>query len=92
MNKNQERLQKMTFFNHNSFVIIALFLLIIAAIFLVQRGWEARSWLVLGGLTALLIAGYFSLRPSPASSETLEELWAQVGQGTPVLLQLQSEN
>ena len=82
----------MTFFNHNSFVIIALFLLLIAVIALRRRGWEMRSWLILGGLTALLVAGYFSLRPSSATNEAAEEIWAQVGQGTPVLLELQSQN
>ena len=82
----------MTFINHNSFVIIGLFLLGVAVIVLRQRGWEMRSWLILGGLTALFVVGYFSLRPSPATSETAEEIWAQVGQGTPVLLELQSEN
>lgn len=84
--------QKMIFFNHNSFVIVALFLLGTAVIALRQRGWETRSWLILGGLTAVLVTGYFSLRPSPATSETVEQIWAQVGQDTPVLLQLQSEN
>ena len=82
----------MTLINHNSFLFIILFILVVTVIVLRQRGWEKRSWLVLGGLAIVLAAGYFSLRPSPASSETLEELWAQVGQGTPVLLQLQSEN
>lgn len=82
----------MTFINHNSFLIIGLFLLIIAVIALRQSGWETRSWLILGGLTVLLATGYFSLRPAPATSETGEQIWAQVGQGTPVLLQLQSEN
>jgi hypothetical protein len=84
--------QKMTFINHNSFVIVALFLLGTAVIALRQRGWETRSWLILGGLAAVLVTGYFSLRPSPATSETVEQIWAQVGQGTPVLLELQSEN
>jgi len=82
----------MTFINHNSFVIIALFILLIVVIALRRRGWEMRSWLILGGLTTLLLAGYFSLRPSPATSEAAEEIWVQVGQGTPVLLELQSQN
>jgi len=82
----------MTLINHNSFLMIVLFILAITIIVLRQRGWEMRSWLILGGLTIVLATGYFSLRPSPAASEEAEEVWAQVGQGVPVLLELQSQN
>ncbi len=82
----------MLFLNHNSFVILSLFIWVVALIALRQRGWKKGSWLVMVGLTAVLAVGYFALRPTQATSDQAEEIRAQIGQGTPVLLEFQSKN
>jgi hypothetical protein len=82
----------MLFLNHNSFVILALFIWVVALFALRQRGWKKSSWLILGGLTAVLAVGYFALRPAQATSDQAAEIRAQIGQGTPVLLEFQSKN
>jgi hypothetical protein len=82
----------MAFFNHNSFVILALLIWVVAVIALRQRGWKRSSWLIVGSLTTLLLAGYFALRPAEAASDQAAEIRAQIGQGMPVLLELQSQN
>lgn len=82
----------MLFLNHNSFVILALFIWVVALFVLRQRGWKMSSWLILGGLTAVLAVGYFALRPAQATSDQAAEIRAQIGQGTPVLLEFQSKN
>jgi cell division protein FtsW (lipid II flippase) len=82
----------MSFVNQNSFILLGLFIWVVALAALRQRGWEKRSWLILGVLTAVLIGSYFFLRPAQATRDQAAEIRARIGQGKPVLLMFQSEN
>jgi len=82
----------MLFFNHNSFVLLGIFIWSVVLMALRQRGWQPISWLVLVAVTVILVISYFSLRPSAASSDPPEEIRSQIGQGMPVLLEFQSQN
>ena len=82
----------MEFFNHNSFVIIILFIWVMALLAVRKSGWGRRGWLILGGLTVLLAAGYLAFRPAGVANDQAVEIRAQIGQGLPVLLEFRSQN
>ncbi len=82
----------MIFVNHNSFIILSVFFWVVTVFALRQRGWTKQSWVILGGVTALLAVGYSAFRPASATSDQALEIRARIGQGTPVLLEMQSQN
>lgn len=82
----------MFFFNHNSFVILSLFIWLVTVVALRQRGWPQPSWMILAGLAVVLAAAYFLFRPASATSTEAAEIRAKIGQGMPVLLEFQSQN
>lgn len=78
--------------NHNSFAIFGLVVFVAAAVILLRRGREPRQLLILGGIGAALLLVYFGIRPAEATSGEVSEIQAQIGDGTPVLLEFQSQN
>lgn len=80
------------FLNHNSFLLTIAVLWIAAAVTLLRRNRSWRSWLWLGGITAVLAGVYFSFQPAAATNGDADTLRAQIGAGQPVLLELQSQN
>ena len=82
----------MFFFNYNSFLLLLLLAWVIALAAVTRARSGRRGWLVFGGITLLLAAGYFALRPAESTSEQAEGIRSQIGQGSPVLLEFQSQN
>ena len=80
------------FFNHNSFLLLAVLIWVIAAVVLLSGGVNMQSLLILGGVTVLLAAGFFALRPASAPNQAAAEIQAQIGAGKPVLLEFRSQN
>lgn len=81
-----------SFFNHNSFLLLAVFVWVIAASVLLRGGITPRALLILGGVTVLLAAGFFALRPKPAANQAASEIKSRIGAGKPVLLEFRSQN
>ncbi len=81
-----------SFFNHNSFLLLAVFIWVIAAAALLRGGADLRSLLILGGVTVLLAAGFYALRPKAAPKQAAAEIKSQIGAGKPVLLEFRSQN
>lgn len=81
-----------SFFNHNSFLLLAVFIWVIAAAALLRGGINPRSLLILGGVTVLLAAGFFALRPKAVPNQAAVEIQSRIGAGKPVLLEFRSQN
>jgi len=82
----------MFFFNYNSFLLLLLLVWVITLVAVSRARSGRRGWLVFGGITLLLGAGYFALRPADATSEQAADIRSQIGQGSPVLLEFQPQN
>ena len=78
------------FINHNSFTLLGLIVWGTTAYFLFRNGQSNRSYLILAGVTLLLILLFFVFRPDQAASKESNIFQAQIGQGKPVLLEFQS--
>lgn len=74
--------------NQNSFLITAAAATVILAAVLFRDGIRTSDLIALGALAAGLALAYFLLRPGPAA--TSESAQAEIGRGTPVLLEFQS--
>lgn len=80
------------FINHNSFAILAAILWITAAGIIIRKMPNQRGWLVLAITSVLILTGFFALRPAPSGDGEAAEINAQIGTGTPVLLEVRSPN
>ena len=78
------------FLNHNSFVLLLLIIWGAAAMRFFRQGVDLRGGLLMAGLTLLLALAYAFFRPDQATSAQADSIRAQIGQGTPVLLEFQS--
>jgi hypothetical protein len=78
--------------NHNSAILFSLLILAIGAIVLVRRGFETRRLVAYAALGVLVAAGFFAVRPQAGTGASIEEITGQIGGGTPVLLEFQSQN
>lgn len=81
-----------SFFNHNSFLLLAVFAWVIAASALLRGGVTPRSLLILAGVTVLLALGFFALRPKPTANLAVAEIKSKIGAGKPILLEFRSQN
>lgn len=77
---------------HNSALLFSLAVLAVGAYMLVRRGLETRRVAAFVVLVALVTAGFFLVRPGAGTSASAAEITAQIGAGTPVLLEFQSRN
>ena len=81
-----------SFINHNSFLLLAVILWLIAAFVLLRKARGQREFILLGAVTVALAAGFFLMRPAPIADDSAAELKAQIGAGLPVLLEFRSQN
>lgn len=80
----------MSFINQYSLALTALLVLAICAVFLLRDGYQRRDGFVLAGLALLLGALWWGIRPQATPITDPDKLQAQIGTGTPVLLEFQS--
>lgn len=80
----------MQFINHYSIVITFVFVFMLTAFFTLRGGAQPRDFYLLAALAAALFAAWTFLRPTAKDAETTSEFQASLGQGQPVLLELQS--
>jgi hypothetical protein len=78
--------------NHNSALLFSALILIIGAVVLIRRGTETKRVLSFAVLSLLVAAGFLALRPEAGTDASTAEINAQIGAGTPVLLEFQSRN
>lgn len=78
------------FINQHSFVLGALLLLLVAALFLFRQRVSPGDLIVLAALAAALLIGWTVLKPSQTVGGEVAEVQAQIGAGKPVLLEFQS--
>jgi hypothetical protein len=71
---------------------MAVVIWVIAAAALLRGGVTMQSLLILGGVTVLLAAGFFALRPVAAPRQAAAEIKSRIGAGKPVLLEFRSQN
>lgn len=80
----------MSLINHYS-TLWGLGILFALATFLLARGERSAKKLgLLAIIGVALVATWFAIRPQSGSTESAPSLRAEIGQGTPVLLELQS--
>jgi len=79
-----------TFFNHHSFVIMALVLWIGLAVFLLRDGITRRDVLALTIVGAGLALSWLGLRPGAGTVTDTAQAEAAIGHGQPALVELYS--
>ena len=78
-------------FNQYSAVWIAAFLMVIVGLFLFRRRPKWPQFLTFGVLLLGLVAGWFFIHPTQTSLvDSASNVQANIGKGTPVLLEFQS--
>lgn len=80
----------MSFFNQYSYFVIGGIVLLIAAYLILRREQTLPRILGVAGLAALFLGFWFLIRPEQTPHAGSAELQAQIGAGTPVLLEFQS--
>ncbi|HKJ27156.1 MAG TPA: hypothetical protein VJ965_05935 [Anaerolineales bacterium] len=80
------------FFNYNSFLISIILIFLGVGVAILRRGRQPKHLAYLGGAAVLVLLVYFGIRPEAGTSEQAAEIEAQIGSGTPVLLEFQSQN
>ena len=80
----------MEFINHYSMVMSFIFVLAVVAFFLLRDGAKTKDFYILAAVAGLLFFAWTILRPATDTAETAFQLQAEIGQGQPVLLELQS--
>ena len=80
----------MEIINHYSMLWSGIFVLGLAAFLLFRKGLKARRGLILILVAGGLMAGWFVMRPDPASAADMVQFEAELGTGRNVLLELQS--
>jgi hypothetical protein len=76
--------------NQQSFIIGAILFLGLCAFVLLRDGPKRRDFFLLAGLALGLAAIWFAVRPTASPEANSEQVRAQIGAGTPVLLEFQS--
>ena len=80
----------MEIINHYSMLWSGVLILAVAAFFILRKGYEPKKGVMLAVLAAILLVGWFVVRPEQASTTELAQFEAELGQGQIVLLELQS--
>ena len=80
----------MSLINHYSILWGFAIVLIPLAFFLLRDGAKKKDFIILGGVAVLCLGTLFLIGPEPGSKESASALREQIGQGQPVLLELQS--
>jgi hypothetical protein len=80
----------MQIINQYSLIIFGLVGLIAAALLLMRNGKGRGRLAALAVVVLALLAGWAAVRPTATPAAAVSEVRAQIGQGLPVLLELQS--
>jgi multisubunit Na+/H+ antiporter MnhE subunit len=80
----------MNFFNLYSYLLVSLFIILVAAFLLLRNGFETGKFALLVGLLTGLVVIWFVVRPAPGTDSTGTQIRQQIGAGIPVLLEIQS--
>ena len=80
----------MTFFNQHSFTLSALALIIIMSVLLFRDGVQPNDFIALGALILGFAVAFILFRPGESTLNEADEVVSAIGQGTPVLLEFQS--
>lgn len=80
----------MTIFNHYSFLMLAGLALALTAFGLLRDGYTPRDGVILVVVAALVLFIWLLVRPKSGAMDGVAQLDARRGQGTPLLLELQS--
>lgn len=78
-------------FNQYSFLVLALLLVGLAVYALSKRGFRWPDWFILFALVGLLAGAWWVLHPTASQTADAEAVRRQIGGGTPVLLEFQSQ-
>jgi hypothetical protein len=70
--------------------VLVIFIILIAGVVLLRRGVSRGRVAVLVVLALALVAGWWFVRPVQTPHADIAALRAQIGAGTPVLLEFQS--
>lgn len=76
--------------NQYSFLLVAAFGLASLAFILLRDGVKGSDLIALASLVLGFTVAFALLRPRPSAGADAEAIQAQIGAGTPVLLELQS--
>ena len=76
--------------NQYSLLLGALIFFSLAAFLLLRRGVNLRALLSLGLVSLVMVVGWVLIRPTQSEETNPAEVEAQIGAGTPVLLEFQS--
>ena len=80
----------MQIINQYSLIIVGLIGLITVALVLMRSGKRRGRMAVLAAIALALLAGWVAVRPTATPAAAVSQVRAQIGQGLPVLLELQS--
>ena len=80
----------MTFVNQYSMLWSAVLIFGLAAVFLLRQGFTTKNGIKLVAVGAMLVVGWLLMHPDQANTEEFEQFQVVLGQGQPVLLELQS--
>ena len=80
----------MQIINQYSLIIFGLVGLIAVALVLLRSGKGRGRMAVLAVIALALLAGWAAVRPTATPAAAVSQVRAQIGQGLPVLLELQS--
>jgi hypothetical protein len=80
----------MQIINQYSLIILGLVGLIAVALVLTRNGKGRGRMAVVAVVALALLAGWVAVRPTATPAAAVSEVHAQIGQGLPVLLELQS--
>ena len=80
----------MQIINQYSLIILGLVWLIAVTLVLMRFGKGRGRIAVLAVVALALLAGWSAVRPTPTPAAAVSQVRAQIGQGLPVLLELQS--
>jgi apolipoprotein N-acyltransferase len=80
----------MQIINQYSLIIVGLIGLIAMALVLMRSGKRRGRMAVLAAIALALLAGWVAVRPTATPAAAVSQVRAQIGQGLPVLLELQS--
>jgi len=85
-----DREERMQIFNQYSFLLVATFGLATLAFILLRDGVKGSDLIALASLALGFAAAFAILRPRASATADTEAVLAEIGAGTPVLLELQS--
>jgi hypothetical protein len=82
--------EKMAYFNQHSFTIIGVITVIIFGFLLFRNGIRVYDLIGFGALILGFGIAFYFLRPGPGTEGDAETIMARIGEGTPVLVEFQS--